>query len=244
MRRRAIKRQEVDPRDPCGVGRVDQSRRPVRRDVPGVDLVERSAEPRDAVAVTLSDHDVVVGVVGGAQEDEPVARRSEPGPDILLRAADQQPGGRPWRFARVDVAVLRVDDRAVLRHPEGRRDMPLGPDRHGDERDRRARSRRAARIAGRTGSVGRNSGRRCTSAMGSHLSGKVQAGRCRMRAVCGQDVISIVGRGSQVQVVEEQVGQVALEAAIGGHADRPPGTGSRPGCPARRRPSIRIAASA
>ena len=61
--------------------------------------------------------------------------------------------------------------------------------------------------------------------MGSHLPGKVQAGRCRVRVGGGQDLVSIVGRRPQVQVLEDG-GQLTFEAGFSGHATCPPVTGS------------------
>ena len=53
---------------------------------------------------------------------------------------------------------------------------------------------RAIPIA-RHGKRGANAGALAMSAMGSHLSGKVQAGRCRVRRGLREDVVAIVGVG-------------------------------------------------
>ncbi len=44
---------------------------------------------------------------------------------------------------------------------------------------------------------------RVVMSMGIHLPGKVQAGRCRVRVGGGKDLVSIVGRRPQVEVLED-----------------------------------------
>ena len=58
----------------------------------------------------------------------------------------------------------------------------------------------------------------------------------------GQDLVSIVGRRPQVEVLEDG-GQLTLEAGFGGHATCPPGTGVGAGSGSAVA-DMRIAASA
>ena len=60
--------------------------------------------------------------------------------------------------------------------------------------------------------------------MGSHLSGNIQAGRCRMRRGLPDDVISVVGHCPWRELGQE-VGQVLLEAVVV-HAGVPSGNGA------------------
>ena len=92
---------------------------------------------------------------------------------------------------------------------------------------------------GRHGS-GRRRGPAGDVGHGSHLPGKVQAGRCRVRAVRARMSSRVVGRRAQVELVED-AGAGRLEAVVGGHATCPPG---RAWSARVRRHRARIAASA
>ena len=59
--------------------------------------------------------------------------------------------------------------------------------------------------------------------MGSHLSGKVHAGRCRVRRGLRDEVVSVVGHPGHVQVGQQRR-QILFEASRRGHASCPPAT--------------------
>ena len=77
----------------------------------------------------------------------------------------------------------------------------------GDADRKRDDEQRDEQQPGRTAATVRRAGRVMT-AMGSHLSGKVQAGRCRVRAACREDVVAIAGRARP-----GEVGETGREAA-------------------------------
>ena len=125
------------------------------------------------------------------------------------------------RVADVDVAARLVRDRPVAGRPERSRHAPLA--RTGVERGAattRAMTTSASAIS-RHGGAGANARERVMSAIGSHLSGNVQPGRCRMRPVRAKTSSRYSGVGPAARS-SRIVGQGALEARRGGHATCPP----------------------
>ena len=113
-------------------------------------------------------------------DERPVGR--EPGSWSSVHPADKKPAVACRRIADIDVAAGLVCHESVPAGPNGGGHARLRAD-VGQCRDDDHAMRTSATAIGRHVGARRNARERVMSAMGSHLSGKLQAGRCRMRPV-------------------------------------------------------------
>ena len=158
-----------------------------------------------------------------------------------------QPGHDLVRAPVAGSTVKMSPPRAYATRPLSRRPNGAGMlwPPAGDEREAGQQGEREEREQGdrppRDGAASRT-GWRAVSVIGSHLSRKVQRGRCRTSGGLPHDVIGVVGECAAPRSRASQVGQVAFEAVGRGSCDVPSlATADRQRLPigAERRPQRR-----